>query len=136
MIKGGEMKSIKLLSFIVIILLGLGFTVGGLKVTENNKQQELLEIANSKDAKNAYQKWIYAEDKDAFKENAVIKSYDIDKESIKKNPMGGISVRLIINKDPNLYITCNLDKDNQGHLVSQSSHQSPQLTHLLESRGH
>lgn len=27
MIKGGEMKSIKLLSFIVIILLGLGFTV-------------------------------------------------------------------------------------------------------------
>lgn len=31
MIKGGEMKSIKLLSFIVIILLGLGFTVGGLK---------------------------------------------------------------------------------------------------------
>lgn len=136
MIKGGEMKSIKLLSFIVIILLGLGFTVGGLKVTENNKQQELWEIANSKDAKNAYQKWIYAEDKDAFKENAVIKSYDIDKESIQKNPMGGISVRLIINKDPNLYITCNLDKDNQGHLVSQSSHQSPQLTHLLESRGH
>ena len=136
MIKGGEMKSIKLLSFIVIILLGLGFTVGGLKVTENNKQQELWEIANSKDAKNAYQKWIYAEDKDAFKENAVIKSYDIDKESIKKNHMGGISVRLIINKDPNLYITCNLDKDNQGHLVSQSSHQSPQLTHLLESRGH
>lgn len=136
MIKGGEMKSIKLLSFIVIILLGLGFTVGGLKVTENNKQQELWEIANSKDAKNAYQKWIYAEDKDAFKENAVIKSYDIDKESIKKNAMGGISVRLIINKDPNLYITCNLDKDNQGHLVSQSSHQSPQLTHLLESRGH
>lgn len=136
MIKGGEMKSIKLLSFIVIILLGLGFTVGGLKVTENNKQQELWEIANSKDAKNAYQKWIYAEDKDAFKENAVIKSYDIDKESIEKNPMGGISVRLIINKDPNLYITCNLDKDNQGHLVSQSSHQSPQLTHLLESRGH
>lgn len=136
MIKGGEMKSIKLLSFIVIILLGLGFTVGGLKVTENNKQQELWEIANSKDAKNAYQKWIYAEDKDAFKENAVIKLYDIDKESIKKNPMGGISVRLIINKDPNLYITCNLDKDNQGHLVSQSSHQSPQLTHLLESRGH
>ncbi|HEO7561947.1 TPA: DUF1310 family protein, partial [Streptococcus agalactiae] len=63
-------------------------------------------------------------------------SYDIDKESIKKNPMGGISVRLIINKDPNLYITCNLDRDNQGHLVSQSSHQSPQLTHLLESRGH
>lgn len=56
MIKGGEMKSIKLLSFIVIILLGLGFTVGGLKVTENNKQQELWEIANSKDAKNAYQK--------------------------------------------------------------------------------
>lgn len=50
--------------------------------------------------------------------------------------MGGISVRLIINKDPNLYITCNLDRDNQGHLVSQSSHQSPQLTHLLESRGH
>ncbi|HEO6851280.1 DUF1310 domain-containing protein, partial [Streptococcus agalactiae] len=120
----------------VIILLGLGFTVGGLKVTENNKQQELWEIANSKDAKNAYQKWIYAEDEDAFKENAVIKSYDIDKESIKKNPMGGISVRLIINKDPNLYITCNLDRDNQGHLVSQSSHQSPQLTHLLESRGH
>lgn len=136
MIKGGEMKSIKLLSFIVIILLGLGFTVGGLKVTENNKQQELWEIANSKDAKNAYQKWIYAEDEDAFKENAVIKSYDIDKENIKKNPMGGISVRLIINKDPNLYITCNLDRDNQGHLVSQSSHQSPQLTHLLESRGH
>lgn len=136
MIKGGEMKSIKLLSFIVIILLGLGFTVGGLKVTENNKQQELWEIANSKDAKNAYQKWIYAEDEDAFKENAVIKLYDIDKESIKKNPMGGISVRLIINKDPNLYITCNLDRDNQGHLVSQSSHQSPQLTHLLESRGH
>ena len=67
MIKGGEMKSIKLLSFIVIILLGLGFTVGGLKVTENNKQQELWEIANSKDAKNAYQKWIYAEDKDSFK---------------------------------------------------------------------
>ncbi|HEO6450103.1 TPA: DUF1310 domain-containing protein [Streptococcus agalactiae] len=130
------MKSIKLLSFIVIILLGLGFTVGGLKVTENNKQQELWEIANSKDAKNAYQKWIYAEDEDAFKENAVIKSYDIDKENIKKNPMGGISVRLIINKDPNLYITCNLDRDNQGHLVSQSSHQSPQLTHLLESRGH
>lgn len=37
MIKGGEMKLIKLFSFIVIIFLGFGFIVGGLKVIENNK---------------------------------------------------------------------------------------------------
>lgn len=64
----------------------------------------MIEIVRSKEAKKVFEKTIHNIDPRAFTDGGVIQKYEIKKDSIMHNPMGGIDVVLIINDNKNLKI--------------------------------
>lgn len=72
-------------------------------------------------------------DRNAFTDNGVINSYEIDYDSVKHNPMGGISVVIYINKDPNLYYRFILNKRNNIYGIGLTTY-SEKLDDLLKNR--
>jgi hypothetical protein len=97
-------------TIIVIIIV-----IGG-KVMLNNKNQEdkMIEIVNSQEAKEVFENGLKVLDPKAFTENGVIKSYEIDEETIRHNPMGGINGSIYINEDKKLEVLFNLDKSSEN----------------------
>ncbi|AXQ78236.1 DUF1310 family protein [Streptococcus chenjunshii] len=122
--------------WLVLLLVGAGITAGGagyMKYQEHKEREAMLEIVKSEEARERYQTLFKNLDKDAFAENGIIQSYEIDEESVAHNPMGGVLVKLYINGKENLYVVYNLNKDiNTGKFMSGSSTISPDLSTLLK----
>ena len=72
-------------------------------------------------------------DKDAFTDNGIIKTYEIDYNETDYNPMGGISFTIYINGDRNLNIQDTLNKYSRGYSLGAKV-LSPELSHLLRKR--
>lgn len=72
-------------------------------------------------------------DKDAFTEDGIIKTYEIDYNETNYNPMGGISFTIYINGDRNLTIQDTLNKYSRGYSLGAKV-LSPELSHLLRKR--
>ena len=53
-------------------------------------------------------------DSKALTPEGKIKTYKIEYDKVKRNPMGGISVHLIINDDPEMMLNTTLEKGTQG----------------------
>ncbi|EAC7103741.1 DUF1310 family protein [Listeria monocytogenes] len=118
-----------------IIVLGMTvITIFGLGVKfymdEEKLNKEMINIVYSGEAKNAFYIDLKDLDTKAFTEEGVIQSYEIDEKSINHNPMGGINVTVIINKNPELYIKYTLDKFN-GKLECGSASIAGKLSKLL-----
>ena len=63
----------------------------------------------------------------------VIKSYEIDIDSIKHNPMGGIDFKVYVNSDKKLRVMYGLEKDsNTGKIEYSGGGYSAQLAELLK----
>ncbi len=73
-------------------------------------------------------------DPDAFTDDGIIKSYEIDSKTISKNPMGGIGFLIYINNLSDLYVRITLYSNNGGGLVVGSFNPSPELINLLEEK--
>ena len=69
-------------------------------------------IAQSKEAKTAIEKMLKGLDEKVLTPEGKIKSYKIDYSEVKKNPMGGISIKIIINNDEELTIGTIINKYN------------------------
>ena len=54
-------------------------------------------------------------DKDAFTDNGIIKTYEIDYNKTEYSPMGGINFTIYINGDRNLNIQDTLNKYSSGY---------------------
>ena len=67
-------------------------------------------IAQSKEAKTAIEKMLKGLDEKALTPEGKIKSYKIDDNYIHRNPMGGVSVKIVINEDESLYLGTILNK--------------------------
>ena len=67
-------------------------------------------IARSEEAKVAIENMLKIMDEKAFTSEGKIKSYKIDESYTHKNPMGGLTVRVIINDDPELDVETTLNK--------------------------
>ena len=78
------------------------------------KKQEMIQIAESKKAKDVIENLLRQEDPNAFTDKGVIKSYKINENSLKYNPMGGLIIKVIINDDNNLTITTTLTEESDG----------------------
>ncbi|AQP78127.1 TPA_asm: DUF1310 family protein [Listeria monocytogenes] len=118
-----------------IIVLGMTvITIFGLGVKfymdEEKLNKEMMNVVYSDEAKKVFEVRLKAADADAFTEKGVIKSYEIDQKSIKKNPMGGINVTLIINGNSELYIKYTMTNFN-GELSGGASVTSGNLDKLL-----
>lgn len=117
----------------IIIALMVVFLIGGCsKMTGTPSKQEMIKVVKSEEGKKIIEEGLKNIEKDALTEKGVIKSYEVDYDSVKHNPMGGIMFDIYINNDKELYIRKTLVKGIDGNLTSGSGGYSSKLDRLLE----
>ena len=95
---------------ITSILLLIGFVVGSIYY----EKYKIENIVKSDEAKEVIEKRLKSMDSKALTPEGKIKSYKIDYNKVKKNPMGGIYILLIINDDPEMIFDTTLEKNTVG----------------------
>ena len=95
-------KTKKSMIILFNILAVIGISVGGCSMHQYQQKQEMIAIATSDEAKKIYESHMKALDQNALTDDGVIKSYEIDNESLYYNPMGGMEVTVYVNHDKNL----------------------------------
>ncbi|HAK1572931.1 TPA: DUF1310 domain-containing protein [Listeria monocytogenes] len=116
------------LAITVITILGLGVKF---YMDEEKLNKEMINVVYSDEAKQVFKKRLTNLDPNAFTEKGIIHSYKIEEESIEHNPMGGIEVKLIINNDPELYVSYTMSKNN-GELSGGGAIVSKELAKQTE----
>ncbi|MDA9429413.1 putative secreted protein [Enterococcus mundtii 1A] len=98
---------------IVLIITGICLLwIGGTMYMDHLKlEEEMIRVVNSEEAKIVLEKTLKNLDSKALTSEGVIKNYKIDYKNIKRNPMGGISVPLIINDNDKLLVFNLLDRN-------------------------
>lgn len=102
------LKGILLVLFIVLSPIGL------LKGKGYIESKRIEHIVKSDDGKEAIENMLRGIDDKALTPEEKIKSYKIEFDKVKRNPMGGISIYLIINDDPEMKLNTTLVKGIQG----------------------
>ena len=125
-------KTKKSMIILFSILAVIGIAVGGCSMHQYQKKQEMIAIATSDEAKKVYENHMKANDPKALTEDGIIKSYDIDTETLEYNPMGGLMVRIYFNNDKELDFHFGLIKDNSGNYESYGYTASPKLSSMLK----
>ena len=113
------------------ILAVIGIAVGGCSMHQYQQKQEMIAIATSDEARKVYESHMKALDQNALTDDGVIKSYEIDNESLYYNPMGGMEVTVYVNHDKDLEFQFGIVKDNEGILKSSGYIYSGKLAKLL-----
>ena len=113
---------------IILLLLGVSMLNGVAKKTE--KKQIMTYIVYSDETKELIENLIKEHDPDAFTDNSIIKSYEIDPQTISHNPIGGIMFMLFINNDKDLYIRIMLGYDDEDNLIIESYSLHPKLSEI------
>ena len=117
----------------IIIALMVVFLIGGCsKMTGTPSKQEMIKVVKSEEGEKAVEETLKKLDKDALTEKGVIKNYEVDYDSVKHNPMGGIMFDIYINNDKELYIRKTLVRGIDGNLTSGGGGYSSKLDRLLE----
>ena len=124
-------KTKKSMIILFSILAVIGIAVGGCSMHQYQKKQEMIAIATSDEAKKVYESHMKALDQNALTDDGVIKSYEIDNESLYYNPMGGMEVTVYVNHDKDLEFQFGIVKDNEGILKSSGYIYSGKLAKLL-----
>ena len=101
-------------------------------MTGTPSKEEMIKVVKSEEAKKAIEETLKRLDKDALTEKGVIRNYEVDYDSVKHNPMGGIMFDIYINNDKELYIRKTLVKGIDGNLTSGGGGYSSKLDRLLE----
>ena len=101
----------KILIGIPLAVLAVVGLIGGKMYLEENK---IVSIVKSDEAKEAIENRLKKMDSKALTPEGKIKSYKIDYNKVKKNPMGGIYILLIINDDPEMIFDTTLEKNTVG----------------------
>ena len=104
----------KVLKGLLIVLLLIIGTVGLILGKEYIESKRIEHIVKSDEAKQVIEKMIREEDNKALTPEGKIKTYKIDYDKVKRNPMGGINIYLIINDDPEMMLNTTLEKGIQG----------------------
>lgn len=116
----------KILRVLLIILSVIGIVVGGFTMHEHQEKQKMIKIVTSKEAKKVYENYLKKEDPNAFTEKGFVHSYKVDKKSLDYNPMGGLMVTLIINKNKEMDVGFNLI-DNEDGIYHSANYSSSRL---------
>jgi len=101
----------KILIGIPLAVLAVVGLIGGKMYLEENK---IVSIVKSDEAKEAIETMLKDIDDKALTPEGVIKSYKIDYGKVRKNPMGGINIIIIVNNDDELFIETTLSKYSQN----------------------
>ena len=121
----------KIISIIIAVM--VLFLIGGCsKMIGTPSKEEMIKVVKSEEGKKIIEEGLKNIEKDALTEKGVIKSYEVDYDSVKHNPMGGIMFDIYINNDKELYIRKTLVKGIDGNLTSGGGGYSRKLDRLLE----
>ena len=121
----------KIISIIIAVM--VLFLIGGCsKMIGTPSKEEMTKVVKSEEGKKIIEEGLKNIEKDALTEKGVIKSYEVDYDSVKHNPMGGIMFDIYINNDKELYIRKTLVKGIDGNLTSCGGGYSRKLDRLLE----
>ena len=105
----------------IIIALMVVFLIGGCsKMTGTPSKEEMIKVVKREEGEKAVEETLKKLDKDALTEKGVIKNYEVDYDSVKHNPMGGIMFDVVINNDRELIVSSILSKDTQLKIGSWS----------------
>ena len=104
----------KVLKGILIVLLLIIGSAGLIYGKEYIESKRIEYIVKSDDGKEAIETMLKKMDSKALTPEGKIKTYKIEYDKVKRNPMGGISVHLIINDDPEMMLNTTLEKGTQG----------------------
>ncbi|WP_314039250.1 DUF1310 family protein [Gemella morbillorum] len=109
----------KIISIIMVVM--VLFLIGGCsKMTGTPSKEEMIKVVKSEEGKKIIEEGLKNIEKDALTEKGVIKSYEVDYDSVKHNPMGGIMFDVVINNDRELIVSSILSKDTQLKIGSWS----------------
>ena len=129
----------KVLKRIKVVLLSLltiiGLTFAGYKIVEHSTVEK---IVQSDEVKAIIENNLKKRHKGALEEGDIIQSYEIDKDSISLNPMGGIMFRVFINNNKEMYVNFLIDKDpryDDGRLVNEGGGTSLEFEKLISGTG-
>jgi len=115
---------------LVAVLIGIGILGGCMNTPSKERMNEELK---KPEVVKLIDEAIKGFDKDAFTEDGIIKTYEIDYNKTKYSPMGGINFTIYINGDRNLNIQDTLNKYSRGYSLGAKV-LSPELSHLLRKR--
>ena len=104
----------KVLKGILIVLLLVIGSVGLIFGKEYIESKRIEHIVKSDEAKEVIETMLKDIDDKALTSEGVIKSYKIDYGKVRKNPMGGINIIIIVNNDDELFIETTLSKYSQN----------------------
>ena len=104
----------KVLKGILIVLLLIIGSAGLICGKEYIESKRIEHIVKSDDGKEAIENMLKRMDSKALTPEGKIKTYKIEFDKVKRNPMGGINVHLIINDDPEMMLNTTLEKGTQG----------------------
>ncbi|AEO04971.1 DUF1310 domain-containing protein [Listeria monocytogenes] len=119
------------LGITVITILGLGVKF---YMDEEKLNKEMINVVFSDEAKRVFENGLKNLDAKALTGEGVINTYEIDKKSIKQNPMGGINVTLYVNENPELYVFFTLNNTDDKKMIDDGGGNSAKLEMLLEGK--
>lgn len=103
----------KILKGILIVLLLVIGSVGLIFGKEYIESKRIERIVKSDEVKKITEDTLRKLDKNAFTSEGKIKTYKIDFDKVKRNPMGGISIEIIINDNNSLSLGTTINKYNK-----------------------
>ena len=101
---------------------------------QHKEHEKMVAIATSEEAKKVYEDFIKERDPNAFEEDGIIQSYEVDTNSLEYNPMGGLMVNIIVNEDDDMDISYNLIDNGDGTYHSAFYTVSPKLSKILKEK--
>ena len=117
---------------IVAVLILIGLVIGGIKIMQHVQYNEMVNTVKSEEVKNIIENNLKLRHEDALKSGDIIQSYQIDMDSIKHSPMGGIIFKVYINNDKQLYVHFLINKDlNSGKLFNEGGGTSEKFRKLI-----
>jgi len=117
-----------LVATITSILLLIGFVVGNIYY----EKYKIEHIVKSDKAKTAVENMLKKIENKALTSDGKIKSYKIDYSKVKKNPMGGINISVIVNDNEEMIVNTTLEKNSRGEYIIDSTAISPELWKLAD----
>ncbi|EFX93436.1 hypothetical protein HMPREF9398_1672 [Streptococcus sanguinis VMC66] len=129
--KGAIMKKIVIIFLSIITLSSAMFLGGCSMLNSRSEKEEILQISESKKMKKALENFLKGLDPKALTPEGKIKSYEIQKDKLDYNPMGGLNVYIIINGNEVLNIDMTVQEEDTGEYEVVSYGIPQELSELL-----
>ena len=118
--------------FLSIITLSSAMFLGGCSMLNSrSEKEEMIQIVESKKMKKALENFLKGLDSKALTPEGKIKSYEIQKDKLDYNPMGGLNVYIIINGNEVLNIDMTVQEEDTGEYEVLSYGIPQELSELL-----